>query len=101
MNIQEIIDTVNKGLAVDGHGPFESSNETESFHRTVVRGTLAGRDISVEIDEDDETSEYQVSITLRDLDTDQPIGRGNGGPTLQDAGSIFQWKNAVSDLKLL
>ena len=100
MDKKEIAEKVNKGLSVFGNSQFVPK-DTESDHRTEVRGTLNGRSVRVEVSVDDEPSECQWNVWLYDEETGVSLGRGNGGRSLEEAVSIYQWNNALSDLEAL
>ena len=78
-----------------------SNTHPEAYHRTELRGELSGRPVRIEVTVQVIPGQYQYEIVLFDVETGERVGRGNGGPTLNDAASVFQWNNALSDLKKL
>jgi len=99
MDTQKIINEVNRGLAVHDRGPFTTNQTAENYHRTDLRGELEGRAVRIEVSVEDAPGQYQYSIQLFDEETGEPFGRGNGGPTLNDAASYYQWNGALLDLQ--
>lgn len=101
MDSQKIIDAVNHGLGIMNGGLFTTIHSLENSHLTVLRGELDGRAVRIEVSVDDAPGPYQFSIWLFDEETGDTLGRGNGGATLNDAASIYQWNNVLSDLRAL
>jgi hypothetical protein len=101
MDIKQIVETINRDIGVAGGEPFEANGDSESFHRTVVHGSISGRDVRVQVDVDDNSGPYRYSIWLYDEETGETLGRGNGDASLKEASEIYQWSGAIADLKKL
>lgn len=99
MDTQKTIDEVNHGLAAYDGGPFTTNQTAENYHRTDLRGELERRAVRIEVSVEDAPGQCQYSIQLFDEGTGESLGRGNGGPTLNDAASYYQWNGALLDLQ--
>ncbi|MFJ3488223.1 hypothetical protein [Leifsonia aquatica] len=59
-----------------------------------LRGMINGSRVRVEATGGQRPADYAFTIWLYD-DHNEPVGRGNGGRTLQDAASVYQWQSVA------
>lgn len=82
----------------------DAAVELEDVQRVeIFEVVLFGRELTVSVtdSEVDEGVGYRFRIDAIDKATGEPVGRGNGGRTLDDAISAFHWQSLESHIRAL
>lgn len=96
VNTSDLIARVNKNLALLG-AEFVPDSGSATPNPTTIHGTLNGSSVRLEFTVGNEHADYDHAVWLYSA-SGEPLGRGNGGPSFEEAIDIYQWNGAVADL---
>jgi hypothetical protein len=96
VNTTDLIARVNKNLALYD-AAFVPDSGSATPNPTSVHGTIRGTPVRLEFSVGNEHVDYDHRVWLYSA-SGEPIGRGNGGPSFEEAIDIYQWNGVVADL---
>ncbi|GAA3625943.1 hypothetical protein GCM10022200_05370 [Microbacterium awajiense] len=100
MDVDALVEKINHELALVSYHDKElvefsrDQEGDETYRAWEVTGTLSGgRRVKLEFrDYYEGPSANRYAVWLYDAESGEPMGRGNGGPSWQDAIDIYQWR---------
>lgn len=105
MEPDRLIEQINDAMTHVGYHDKElvqfsrDRDADEEFTARHITGELSGgRRVRIELHEHlDAPADYRYSVWVFDRETDEPIGRGNGGSSWEEAIQNYQWQAVVHE----